>query len=220
MAQAHAHSQHGQHGQHSSHNQHGQPVTALERRLRAALGSRLARFSGAAVAALTTTEVALTICNGVFHLTATPAALVSWFAGAVVSYALSRWAWNRTGRPDVLRETIPFWAISVVVIVLLTLANKLGYHSAAWLHLTGAGHVLWVDFVWLVANFGTFLLRFAIFHYALFADRPAVLRRPARRLPAGPGTMPQGTRPAPRHAAPPATRPAPRHATAPGARAA
>jgi putative flippase GtrA len=183
----------------------------MERRLRGALGSRLARFGGAAVAALTVTEVALTIGNGVFHLTATPAAVVSWFAGAVVSYALSRWAWNRTGRPDVLRETIPFWAISVAVLVLLTLANKLGYHSAGWLHLTGAGHVLWVDFVWLVANFCTFLLRFAIFHHVLFTDRTAALREPAGD---------QATHRAPRHAAAQATRPAPRHAAAPGARAA
>ena len=157
---------------------HNHPVTAVERRLRGALGSRFARFSGAALAALTATEVALTICNGVFHLTATPAALVSWFVGAVVSYALSRWAWNRTGRPDVLRETIPFWAISAAVLAALTLATKLGYHSAAWLHLTGARHVLWVDFVWLVANFGTFLLRFAILHHVLFADRTAALRPP------------------------------------------
>jgi putative flippase GtrA len=163
---------------------HNHPVTAVERRLRGVLGSRFARFSGAALAALTATEVALTICNGVFHLTATPAALVSWFVGAVVSYALSRWAWNRTGRPDVLRETIPFWVISVAVLAALTLATKLGYHSAAWLHLTGARHVLWVDFVWLVANFGTFLLRFAILHHVLFADRTAALRPP----PGAPGT--------------------------------
>ena len=203
MAHAHAHP-------------HNQPVTAMKRRLRGALGSRLARFGGAAVAALTVTEVALTIGNGVFHLTATPAAVVSWFAGAVVSYVLSRWAWNRTGRPDVLRETVPFWAISVAVLVLLTLANKLGYHSAGWLHLTGARHVLWVDLVWLVANFGTFLLRFAIFHHVLFTDRTAALRQPAGDQ----ATPPPGTHRAPRHAAAPATRPGPRHAAAPGARAA
>ena len=145
--------------------------TALYRKIRGALGIRFARFAGAAAGALTATEVALTVCNGVLHLTATPAALISWFAGAVVSYGLSRWAWNRKGRPDVLRETIPFWVISVLVIVLLTLANKLGYHSARWLHLTGAKHVLWVDFVWLLANFGTFLLRFAVFNFILFTDR-------------------------------------------------
>jgi putative flippase GtrA len=152
---------------------YNQPVTALRRRLNGTLTLRFARFAGAALAALTATEVALTICTGVLRLTSTPAALVSWFAGAVVSYALSRWAWNRRGRPDVLRETVPFWAISALVIVLLTAANKFGYHSARWLHLTGAKHVLWVDFVWLVANFGTFLLRFAIFHYVLFTDRAA-----------------------------------------------
>ena len=101
-----------------------------------------------------------------------------------------------------LRETIPFWVISVAVIAVLTLANKFGYRSAAWLHLTGAGHVLWVDLVWLVANFGTFLLRFAIFHRVLFADRTAAHRPPAD----APGTPPQGTHHAPRHAAGPGAR--------------
>ncbi len=148
-----------------------QPAATRRRRLGGPLGIRFARFAGAALAALAATEVALTLCNGLFHLTSTPAALISWFTGALVSYALSRWAWNRRGRPNVLRETLPFWAISLVVIVLLTLANKLGYRSAAWLHLTGARHVLWVDFAWLLANFGTFLLRFAILHFVLFADR-------------------------------------------------
>jgi hypothetical protein len=189
------------------------PVSALEHRLRGVLGLPFARFAGAALAALTATEVALTVCNGVFHLTSTPAALLSWFAGAVVSYTLSRWAWNRTGRPDVLRETIPFWVISVAVIVVLTLANKLGYHSAAWLHLTGAGHVLWVDFVWLLANLGTFLLRFAIFHYVLFSERPAAHRRPAVGQDAPPAAAhPADAHPTPRHVATTPARPAPRHA--------
>src|ERR1700722_18119361 len=163
---------------HARAHPQSQLVTALEFRLRGALGSRFARFAGAALAALTATEAVLTICNGVFRLTSTPAALVSWFAGAVVSYALSRRAWSRKGRPDVLRETIPFWAISAAVVAALTLANKFGYRSAAWLRLAGAEHVLWVDFVWLAANLGTFVLRFAIFHYVLFTDSPAASRPP------------------------------------------
>ena len=123
---------------------------------------------------------------------------MSWFAGAVVSYALSRWAWNRTGRPSVLRETIPFWAISVAVIVLLTLANKLGYRSAGWLHLTGVRHVLWVDFIWLLANLGTFLLRFAIFHFVLFSDRKSRTPSQAEREPCPPRPRPFPLRPGPR----------------------
>ncbi|HET6191674.1 MAG TPA: hypothetical protein VFE59_32280 [Trebonia sp.] len=139
---------------------------------------RFTRFVVVAAVSLTATEIALTLCNGVFHMTSTPAALVSWFCGAVVSYVLSRWAWERKGRPDVLRETVPFWVISAVVIVILTLAAKFGYHSASWLGLTGVKHVLWVDFIWLLANCFTFLLRFLIFHYVLFAE-PTVAARAA-----------------------------------------
>lgn len=170
-----------------------QLITALTGRLRTKVGKRFTRFVIVAGVSLFATEVALTLCNGVFHMTATPAALVSWFAGAVVSYVLSRWAWERKGKPDVLRETVPFWVISAMVIVILTLAVKFGYHSASWMNLHGVKHVLWVDFVWLVANFCTFLLRFVIFHYVLFAERTTAARAAAT----GPDAVPPGTRKAP-----------------------
>jgi putative flippase GtrA len=174
---------------------------AARAKLRSKVGVRFTRFVVVAAAALTATEIALTLCNGVFHMTSTPAALVSWFCGAVVSYVLSRWAWERKGRPDVLRETVPFWMISAVVIVILTLAAKFAYHSAAWLGLTGIKHVLWVDFIWLVANCFTFLLRFVIFHYVLFAERTTAARAAAT----GPDSVPPGTRKAPSPAAAPHT---------------
>jgi putative flippase GtrA len=162
---------------------------------------RFTRFVVVAAVSLTVTEIALTLCNGVFHMTSTPAALVSWFCGAVVSYVLSRWAWERKGKPDVLRETVPFWVISAVVIVILTLAVKFAYHSASWLGLTGVKHVLWVDFIWLLANCFTFLLRFLIFHYVLFAERTTAARAAAT----GPDSVPPGTRKAPSPAAAPHT---------------
>jgi putative flippase GtrA len=164
-------------------------VAALWSKLRTRVGVRFTRFVIVAGVSLFATEVALTICNGVFHMTATPAALVSWFVGAVTSYVLSRWAWERKGKPDVLRETIPFWVISAMVIVVLTLATKFAYHSASWMGLQGAKHVLWVDLVWLVANFCTFVLRFVIFHYVLFAERTTAARAAAT----GPDTIPPAT---------------------------
>jgi putative flippase GtrA len=174
---------------------------ALWGKLRSKVGVRFTRFVVVAAISLTVTEIALTLCNGVFHMTSTPAALVSWFCGAVVSYVLSRWAWERKGKPDVLRETVPFWVISAVVIVILTLAVKFAYHSASWLGLTGVKHVLWVDFIWLVANCITFLLRFLIFHYVLFAERTTAARAAAT----GPDSVPPGTRKAPSPAAAPHT---------------
>jgi putative flippase GtrA len=139
-------------------------------KLRTTMGVRFTRFARAALTALAASEGTLAICDGVFHLTAGRAAVLSWFVGAVVSYLMSRWAWERKGKPDFLRETVPFWVISALVVVILTLCTKLGYHVAASLHLRGAKHVVFVGFFFLVANFITFLTRFVIFHYVVFAE--------------------------------------------------
>ena len=42
--------------------------------------------------------------------------------------------------------------------------------------LHGFEQVLFVEIVYLVANVVTFLMRFVIFHYILFADRPAAAK--------------------------------------------
>ena len=139
--------------------------------LRSNVSVRFTRFLGVAAVALATSLIVLGVCDGVLHLTSVPAALISQICGAVVSYVLSRWAWERKGKPDVLRETIPFWVVFGVATVISTLATKLGYHIAASMHLHGFKHVLVVEGVYLVANVVTFLMRFVIFHYVLFADR-------------------------------------------------
>ena len=149
----------------------------LQRKARSKLGIRFGRFTIAAITAFATTELVLTICAGPLKLSATSASLIAWFSGALVSYVLSRWAWKRKGRPNLLKETLPFWVVSAMVIVVLTLATKFAYHSASWMGLTGAARVLYVDLVYAVANLGTFLLRFLFFHYVLFAGsagEPAV----------------------------------------------
>jgi putative flippase GtrA len=154
-------------------NRHGSSLTS---KARGRLGVRFGRFAVAAIAAFATTEIVLTICVGPLNLTATWAGLISWFSGALVSYILSRWAWKRKGRPNLLRETLPFWVVSAMVVAILTVATKFGYHSSSWLHLRGAERLLYVDAVYGVANIGTFLLRFLFFHYVLFAGsagRPA-----------------------------------------------
>jgi putative flippase GtrA len=141
----------------------------LAQKARSKLGIRFGRFTVAAVAAFATTEVVLTICAGPLGLTATWASLIAWFSGALVSYVLARWAWKRKGRPNLLKETLPFWIVSAMVVAILTVATKFAYHAAGWMDLTGAERVLFVDAVYGVANVGTFLLRFLFFHYVLFA---------------------------------------------------
>src|SRR5580700_6537494 len=119
----------------------------LTAKARSTLGIRFGRFAVAAIAAFVTTEVVLTICAGPLHLSATWASLIAWFSGALVSYVLSRWAWKRKGRPNLLKETLPFWIVSAMVVAILTVATKFGYHAASWLDLSGAERVLFVDAV-------------------------------------------------------------------------
>lgn len=143
------------------------------------VGVRFTRFVGVAVASLATSEILLAIADGVLHWTAIPAALLSTLSGAAVSYVLSRWAWERKGKPDVLRETVPFWIISGLVWVALTLATKLGYTIARSMGLHGFKHVALVAAVYFLANCVTFVTRFVIFHYVLFTDRMTAARAAA-----------------------------------------
>jgi putative flippase GtrA len=176
-------------------NRLGETIT---RKARSKLGIRFGRFAIAAIAAFVTTEVTYTICAGPLNLTSTWATLIAWFSGALVSYVLSRWAWKRKGRPNLLKETLPFWVVSAMVIVVLELAIKFGYHSAEWMNLTGAERVLYLDAVYGVANVGTFLLRFLFFHYVLFAgsagaDAPAAAEEALASTDPGPEPFARAT---------------------------
>jgi hypothetical protein len=84
---------------------------------------------------------------------------------------LSRWAWERKGRPDLLRETLPFWIAFGVATLISYGFTKLGYDMAAWMHLHGVRNVLVVEVIYFIGNVVTFLMRFVFFHYVLFADR-------------------------------------------------
>ncbi len=146
----------------------------LTRKVRSTLGIRFGRFAVAAISAFATSEIVYTICAAALGLSATEATLIGWFSGVVVSYVLSRWAWERKGRPNLLRETVPFCVVSAIVIVVLELADKyLGYHPAAWWHLHGAERALYLAVVYGAANLFTFALRFLFFHYVLFAGSAA-----------------------------------------------
>src|SRR5947209_757266 len=105
-------------------------VAAVRSRLRTSVGKRFSRFVLVAAAAVLASQVTLTICLGLVGLTAGRSALAAWLAGAAVSYVLSRWAWERKGRPHLLKETLPFWTVSVGTAVVLTLTTKFANQQA------------------------------------------------------------------------------------------
>jgi putative flippase GtrA len=146
-------------------------VTSAQRLYRTTLGKRFSRFVLVAAAAVAASQITLTLLLGVVGMSSGISGVVAAVAGALVSYVLSRWAWERKGKPHLLKETLPFWAVSVGAWIVLGLAS---HFSSVWAKSMGLPHweqVAFVDGAYLVANCVTFATRFLIFHYVLFADR-------------------------------------------------
>ena len=183
----------------------------LRSRLRSTVVKRFVRFAPAAVCAVAATQITYIVCLGLLHLTAGISGFLGWLAGAAVSYAISRWAWERKGKPHLVKETLPFVAVSIGAGVILTLASKLGNQAAVSMGLHDPARLIVADIFYFGANCLTFALRFLIFHYVLFADRgsaadvlavvegrePMVAREPAAGQPgaADPGRFSQHTGP-------------------------
>lgn len=146
----------------------------LRRRVQSSGGRRLLRFAPAAVLALAATQITYFLCVSVVHTTGRVSGFAGWLAGAVVSYGVSRWAWERRGRPSLLKETLPFVAISIVVGFVLTEASHFAFREAGVLNLHGLEFSAFVQGAYLLANGVTFVLRFLLFNYVIFADRRAV----------------------------------------------
>lgn len=158
---------------------------SLRRLLRyTSFGKRFMRFVPVSAAAFASSQIMLAVLVGLVRLSAGTAGLIAGMTGALVSYVLSRWAWERKGRPQVLRETIPFWAVSVGAWIFMGLVS---HYTGVWA--TEAHFAHWertglINGTFFLANCLTFAARFLIFHYILFADRGP--RRPA----SPPGTEP------------------------------
>jgi len=148
----------------------------IESWLRTDAGSRFLRFLPAAAAAVMTSQAVLAILTGPVNLGGFASGVLASMAAAAVSYLLSRWAWDLKGRPDLLRETLPFWAISITVWVILGLTTHI---AKTWAISDGLHHLdkhLVVNSAYLVMNCVTFVMRFLIFHYVLFAKKIVVAR--------------------------------------------
>lgn len=151
----------------------------IARRLETEAGRRFARFVLVALAAVITSQVVLGLLTGPIDLnSAGLAGVIAAMVAALVSYLLSRWAWERKGRPDLLRETLPFWAVSLAVWVILGLTS---HYASVWAHSMHYTHLekhLVVQGAYFLMNCITFVARFLIFHYVLFAGRDRVAPAP------------------------------------------
>jgi hypothetical protein len=144
----------------------------LASRLRTSLVKQFTRFALVAIVSLGASELTLSVAY-LAGATGGVAGLCGWLVGAGTSYLLSRWAWRRKGMPHLLKETLPFWGISIGTAAVLTLTSHFAASYAKHHGMPKHEAVVVVALAYLVANFTTFVTRFLIFHYVLFADRGA-----------------------------------------------
>lgn len=132
---------------------------------------RFVRFVAAALAAVITSQIVLGLLTGPVNLSAGASGVIAAMVAALVSYLMSRWAWERRGKPDLLRETLPFWLVSLAVWVILGMTS---HFASVWAHSMGYTHLrkhIVVQGAYFLMNCVTFVARFLIFHYVLFAGR-------------------------------------------------
>jgi putative flippase GtrA len=162
----------------------------IERKLRTEAGKRFSRFALVAVVAVITSQVVLGLLTGPVNLTAGASGVIASMTAALVSYLLSRWAWERTGRPDLLRETVPFWLVSAAVWGILGLTS---HYASVFAHAEGYTHFkkhLVVQGAYFLMNCITFVARFVFFHYVLFANKESPASTSAPSAPAVPPAEP------------------------------
>lgn len=131
------------------------PVKALMRglidRTRDIHWRRAVRYAGVSVAGVMLTQVLLVAGHAVVGLGPATANTVAVLAASVPVYKASRaWVWNITGPSSLQREIVPFWAFTILGLLLSTLVvSGVGSLTESSLALSAANvtafGVLWVS---------------------------------------------------------------------------
>lgn len=108
-------------------------VTAMTRLrdLQRAHGARALKYASVSVVGIAVTQVLLVICYQLLDWSAAWSNFTAVSGAAIPAYLLNRqWVWQKSGRHSVRREVLPFWGISLLGLLISTVA--VGYVSNHW----------------------------------------------------------------------------------------
>lgn len=138
----------------------------------ASLRRKLSRYAAGSVIAGVCSEVGFLLVYGTALAGPPVASVVGFLAGAIPNYLLNRsWTWGRRGRPDLLREVVPYAAVILVSVAAASAVTSFVDRHVGELT---ASRPLQVALVTLAfgATYGLlFVGKFVVFDRLLFADR-------------------------------------------------
>lgn len=86
---------------------------------------KLWRYAGGSVVATVCSQLTFLLLYGVLDVAAGVTSVVAWFAGAVPNYWLNRaWTWQRSGRPSLRGELLPYAAIILGTLLLAVVTTE------------------------------------------------------------------------------------------------
>src|SRR5919201_1712805 len=85
---------------------------------------KLVRYFTGSVVATVCSEVTFVLLYGALDVGTKWSSVLSWLAGAIPNFWLNRnWAWQRSGRPSLRHEVLPYVAIILTTLLMATLAT-------------------------------------------------------------------------------------------------
>lgn len=124
---------------------------------------KLLRYFTGSVVATVCSEVAFVILYGLLGVGTSWSSVLSWLAGAIPNFWLNRnWAWQRTGRPSLRQEVLPYAAIIVLTLVLATVLTHVADVSLQHQGVAHSTRVALVAAVFLGTYVVVFALRFIL----------------------------------------------------------
>lgn len=136
--------------------------------------TRLWKYASVSIISTLVTQVVLFLTYSVWKVgTAMESNVIATIVASVPAYYLNRsWTWGKSGRSNVWREVVPFWAISFVGLVLSTIAVGVAAHNADRITSSELGRELIVNFANLFTYGCIWVGRYFIFNRFLFGDAP------------------------------------------------
>jgi putative flippase GtrA len=109
----------------------GMPALARLRDLQRAHGLRALKYASVSVVGIAVTQILLVICYQLVGMTAAWSNFTAVSGASIPAYLLNRqWVWQKSGRHSMRREVLPFWGISLLGLIISTVA--VGFVSRYW----------------------------------------------------------------------------------------